>query len=166
MSIDGVSFRDVMGNFATGCTVVTLPGSPPHGMTANAFASVSLDPPLCLICVDHDTRCYDLLSTADVDSFAVNVLTEDQRDLAEHFASMDELAADPFETRPTQSGTADVPIFSESLAYLDCAVDATHPAGDHTIFVGRVRDADVPAPEANPLTFFRGDWGTVGEIDA
>lgn len=162
MSLDPDEFRVVMGTFATGCTVVTLPGSPPHGMTANAFSSVSLDPPLCLVCVDHDTETYERLDSG-TEEFCVNVLTADQRDLGEHFANMIQLDEDPFEDRPTTTKATAAPVFEDSIAYLDCTVDAAHPAGDHTIYVGAIQDAAVLHGEADPLTFFRGQWGTIAE---
>jgi len=159
MSVSSDRLRELMGNFATGCTVVTLPGDPPHGMTANAFSSVSLDPPHCLINVDHTTRTHELLS-GEVDSFCVNILAEEQQPLAEHFAGMRELDEDPFEHAETQAEKTGAPVFASSLAYLDCSVDAAHPAGDHTIYVGAVQSADV-LETADPLTFFRGRWGTI-----
>jgi len=146
-----------MGNFATGCTVVTLPGEEPHGMTANAFSSVSLDPPLCLVCVDHDTTCYERLSSG-TDAYGVNILTEDQQDLGEYFADMIELDEDPFETRPTRTEVTGAPIFEESIAYVDCTVEAAHEAGDHTIYVGRAEAGELLDGDAEPLLFFRGHW--------
>ena len=160
MPIDETEFRNVMGNFATGCTVVTFPDTPPHGMTANAFSSVSLDPPLCLVCVDHDTTSYELLSNGEMESFAVNILERSQQDLAEYFANMTELDEDPFEDRPTTSGVEGAPIFTDSLAYADCTLHAAHPAGDHTIYVGYAEDAEILDEDGDPLTFFRGGWGT------
>jgi len=156
MSVDSSSFRAVMGNFATGCTVVTLPGEP-HGITVNAFSSVSLDPPLCLICADHETTCHERLST-DTDGYAVNVLTDAQRDLGEHFAEIDELDEDPFEARPTRTEVTGAPIFEESIAYVDCTVEAAHEAGDHTIYVGRAKASDLLNESAEPLLYFRGQW--------
>jgi len=154
--------RRVMGNFATGCTVVTLPTDPPHGMTVNAFSSVSLDPPLCLFCADHGTSSHEYLS-GDVDAYGVNILSADQLDLGEYFANMRELDDSPFESRPTRTLETGTPLFEDSLAYLDCTVEAAHPGGDHTIYVGRVEAAEVASPDAEPLTFFRGEWGTVDD---
>jgi flavin reductase (DIM6/NTAB) family NADH-FMN oxidoreductase RutF len=158
--VDGDTFRRIMGNFATGCTVLTLPGGPPHGMTANAVSSVSLDPPLCLVCVDHGTECYERLS-GPADGYCLNILTEDQRDLGEYFADMVELDDDPFRTRPTRTEVTGAPVFEDSLAYLDCAVDAAHEAGDHTIYVGRVEAGEVLDGAGDPLLFFRGEWDAV-----
>lgn len=164
MTIDPERFRAVMGTFATGCTIVTFPSEPLHGMTANAISSVSLDPPLCLVCVDHGTTSYELLSAGSVDAFAINILSTEQRDLAEHFANMRELDRDPFEDRPTKTVVSDAPVFTRSVAYLDCSVETAHPAGDHTIYVGRVRAGDSLSEAADPLTFFEGNWGTIREL--
>ncbi len=155
-----------MGRFATGVTVVTLPTTPPHGITVNAFSSVSLDPPLVLVCIDHDTRAYELFEGTDeggagVDGYAVNVLTADQRDLGEHFADILDLERDPFEADATRTEGSGAPVFEDSLAYADCTVEAVHEAGDHTIYVGRVGSADVLRPAADPVTFYDGEWGTI-----
>lgn len=163
MSVDSDTFRRVMGNFATGCTVVTLPGEEPHGMTANAVSSVSLEPPLCLVCVDHGTTSYELLSEGSADGYCVNILAEDQRDLAEHFAGMAELDENPFEARPVRTEATGAPVFEDSIAYLDCTIEAAHEAGDHTIYVGRAETAEIADPEADPLLFFRGQWGSLAE---
>jgi flavin reductase (DIM6/NTAB) family NADH-FMN oxidoreductase RutF len=160
--VDGDTFRRIMGNFATGCTVLTLPGAEPHGMTANAVSSVSLDPPLCLVCVDHGTECYERLS-GGTDAYCLNILAEDQRDLGEFFADMIELDADPFESRPVRTEATGAPVFENSLAYLDCSVEAAHEAGDHTIYVGRVEAGDVLDGGGDPLLFFRGSWDAVAE---
>jgi flavin reductase (DIM6/NTAB) family NADH-FMN oxidoreductase RutF len=161
MTVDGDTLRRVTGNFLTGVTVVTLPTEPAHGMTANAFSSVSLDPPLVLVCVDHGTTCYEHLS-GDVDEYCVNVLAADQQDLGEHFAGMNELPESPFETRDTRTEATGAPIFEDGLAYLDCTVEAAHEAGDHTIYVGAVESTDVLDPEGEPLAFFRGEWESLG----
>lgn len=164
MTVDSDAFRDVMGRFATGVTVVTLPGEEPHGITVNAFASVSLDPAKVLICIDHDTTAYERLE-GEVDGFAVNILTADQRDLGEYFAGMREMDPGPFEVEPTRTEDSGAPVFEESLAYVDCTVDAAHEAGDHTIYVGDVESAGVLHPDADPITFYTGNWGTITPAD-
>jgi len=158
MSVDGATFRSVMGSFATGVTVLTQPGDPPHGMTVNAFSSVSMDPPLCLVCVDHDTTCYEWFE-AGVESFAVTMLAADQRDLGEHFADITVLDASPFETQATSTHVTAAPVFDDGLAFVDCTVAAAHEAGDHTIYVGAIEAAATLDEDAPALTFFRGDWG-------
>jgi flavin reductase (DIM6/NTAB) family NADH-FMN oxidoreductase RutF len=157
---DPDTYREAIGSFATGVTVVTFPSDPFHGLTANAVSSVSLDPPLVLVCIDHDTESYELLEAGAVDGFCVNVLAADQQHLGEYFARMRDLEESPFETEPTARGATGAPVFEESLAYLDCEVRDAHLAGDHTIYVGAVEDAAVLDEEAPGLTFFRSEWGT------
>ncbi len=159
--VDADDFRGVMGTFATGVTVVTLPSEPVHGLTANAIASVSLEPPLVLVCVDHDTTTYEHLTAGGVESFCVNVLAADQQHLGEYFANMRELDENPFEAEPTTTAATGSPIFEEALAYVDCEVWDALEAGDHTIYVGEAQDAAVLDDEAEGLTFFRGEWGTI-----
>lgn len=161
MAIEPTQFRQLVGNFATGCTVVTINSDPPHGLTANAFASVSLEPPLVLVCVDHDTESYEFLSEGGADSFCVNILTEEQQDIAESFAGMSDLDDDPFDMEATFIDETGAAVFEESLAYLDCSVYDAHEAGDHTIYVGEVKSADALQPTAEPLVFYQGGWGTV-----
>ncbi|PSQ58894.1 MAG: flavin reductase [Halobacteriales archaeon SW_9_67_25] len=153
--VDGDIFRRIMGNFVTGVTVMTLPE--PHGMTANAVSSVSLDPPLVLVCVDHDTECYELLE-GGTDAYCLNILAEDQRELGEYYADMLDLAEDPFESRPMTAAETGAPVFENAIGYLDCTVEAAHEAGDHTIYVGRVEAGELLDGEADPLLFFRGQW--------
>lgn len=160
--VDTDLFRTVMGQFATGVTVVTLPSEPPHGITVNAFTSVSLDPPLVLVCIDHDTRAHELLAGDDgVDGYCVNVLTAAQRELGEHFADIVDLDRDPFEADPTRTEVSGAPVFEASLAYADCTVDRAVGAGDHTIYLGRVESTAVLDPDADPVTFYEGAWGTI-----
>ncbi|MFB6352448.1 MAG: flavin reductase family protein [Halobacteriales archaeon] len=153
------AFRRTMGNFVAGVTVVTLP-EPAHGITVNSFTSLSLSPPLVLICIDHDTEAYDRLDGGEP-GFCVNVLAADQRPLAEFFADMRELDPGPFETERTRTAITGAPVFEEAIAYLDCAVDAAHDGGDHTIYVGAVEEVGVHRPDAPALTYFRGEWGAV-----
>jgi flavin reductase (DIM6/NTAB) family NADH-FMN oxidoreductase RutF len=151
-----------MGCFATGVTIITvdLEGEV-HGMTANAFASVSLDPPLVLVCVDHSTRTHTHLHTKK--RFGINVLCEDQRAISEYYARAErthEKAAAEAGARfdRTQHGT---PMLHGALAYLECRLESAQVAGDHTIFIAQVED--VVMREGEPLLFFRGKYRKVGE---
>jgi flavin reductase (DIM6/NTAB) family NADH-FMN oxidoreductase RutF len=163
MSPDPDKFRALVGTFATGCTVVTMEDKSQdyHGLTANAFSSVSLDPPLVLVCVDHDTESYERLESEEIDGYCINILSKSQKDLGEYFAGMKELAHDPFETRVVGDRDTQAPVFEQSLAYLDCSIHDSHVAGDHTIYIGKVEQADTIADESEPLTFYTGDWGTI-----
>lgn len=161
MTVESNQFRDVMGMFATGVTVVTFPSEPVHGLTVNALSSLSLEPPLVLICIDHGTNTYELLEDSDLDSYCINILGQDQRHLGEYFAGMTELDESPFESERTQTKETGAPVFEEALAYLDCSITSAYQEGDHTIYVGSVETAEVQRPDAAPLTFYQGEWGTV-----
>lgn len=152
-------FRRVTGSFATGVTVTTLPGEPPHGLTANAFCSVSLEPPLVQVCVSNDTTSYDLLENQGVEGYCVNILAADQRELGEYFANMTEMSESPFESNLTSTAVSGAPLFDESLAFIDCTVWDSIPAGDHTFYVGGVEEMGVLNAEKDALTFFQGEWG-------
>ena len=162
MNLNSSDFRKAMGQFATGVTIITVDlDGEVHGMTANAFASVSLDPPLVLVCVDHSTRTHSHLHTKK--RFGINVLGEDQRAISEFYARAartHEKAAAEAGARfdRTQYGT---PMLHGALAYLECRLDSAQVAGDHTIFIAEVEDVVVRHGE--PLLFFRGKYRKVGE---
>ena len=162
MSLNSSEFRKAMGCFATGVTIITVDlDGEVHGMTANAFASVSLDPPLVLVCVDHKTRTHAHLHAKK--RFGINVLSEDQRAISEYYARVE---------RSTESAEAEAgarfdrtkhgtPMLHGSLAYLECRLKSAEVAGDHTIFIAEIED--VVVHEGEPLLFFRGKYRKVGE---
>lgn len=161
MSLTEEQFRKAMGSFATGVTIVTvdLEGQV-HGMTANAFASVSLDPLLLLVCVDHKARTHAHLHSKK--RFGVNILAENQRAISEYYAQPDysheraEEAGARFDR--TAHGT---PVLHGALAYLECRLMSEQEAGDHTIFIAEVEEAMVR--EGEPLLFFRGTYHEIGK---
>ncbi|WBB75812.1 flavin reductase family protein [Micromonospora sp. WMMD1128] len=158
------ALRALFGAFATGVTVVTVAGPAPHGMTANSFASVSLDPPLALVCVGRDTTMYARLSSRRC--FAVSVLDADQEHLARYFA-------DP--RRPTGAAqfagvnwragpVTGAPLLAGALAWLECRLWRAYDGGDHVIVVGRILSAHrAGAPAA--LVFFGGHFGRLPVAD-
>jgi flavin reductase (DIM6/NTAB) family NADH-FMN oxidoreductase RutF len=124
-----------MRRFATGVTVVTtIVDGAPKGFTANAFASVSAEPPMVLICVNRRARTHPVISRAG--HFCVNILSLEQRWIAERFASKDPV--DPFEGIVHTVATTGSPIFQGALGYLDCDLAEEHSAGTHTVFLGTV----------------------------
>ena len=146
-----------MGCFATGVTIITVDlDGEVHGMTANAFASVSLDPMLVLVCVDHSTRTHAHLHAKK--RFGVNVLCDDQRAISEYYARP-ERTHDRAEAEVgarfdrTIHGT---PMLHGSLAYLECRLHSSQEAGDHTIFIAEVEE--VVVNKVNPLLFFQGKY--------
>src|SRR4030043_408205 len=152
-------FRRVMGQFAPGVTVVTTRlGNEVHGLTANAVCSVSLDPLLVLVCVDHAADTHPLLEKSGV--FAVNILSDEQEDLSRLFAGPTEEKMGRLEAMGYRTAVTGAPIIDGCLAYLDCRVVAAYPGGDHTIFIGRVEEAEI-GEDSPPLLFFRGRYAGV-----
>lgn len=148
------AFRTVMSRFATGVTVMTtvLDGEP-HGMTASAVSSVSLEPLLVLACVECDTAMADLAPGEGV--FALSILSEHQAELSERFADPARPAgAAQFEGIVTERATTGSPILPDVLAWIDCRVWASYDGGDHRIIVGEVVDMGLGGQE-EPLVYFR-----------
>jgi flavin reductase len=155
--VDRDAFRSAMGRFATGVTVVTAPGRHPHAMTANAVASVSLDPPLLLVCLEQDARVHD--AVLDTGRFGVSVLAEDQVRVSDWLATRGRPLIGQLSQVPTTTGPAlGVPLVTGSLATFECEVEAVHPAGDHTIVVGAVRGLAVDEHREHPLVWFASDY--------
>jgi flavin reductase (DIM6/NTAB) family NADH-FMN oxidoreductase RutF len=158
MPIDPLEFRRTLGCFATGVTVITVTDNEgkPRGLTANAFSSLSLDPPQILVCIDHRADTFPVISQAK--TFAVNVLAEHQREISQRFAGKGE---DKFEGVPYRTGDTGVPLLDGVLAVIECRVEQAHEAGDHTIFIGEVQR--VEHTEGKPLLFFRGNYANLPE---
>jgi len=162
MVLNATEFRKAMRCFATGVTIVTIDlDGEVHGMTANAFASVSLDPLLVLVCVDHSTRTHAHLHAKK--RFGVNILCDDQRAISEYYANPERTheraeaeAGARFDR--TLQGT---PMLHGSLAYLECRLHSAQDAGDHTIFIAEVED--VVVNDGDPLLFSQGRYRKVGE---
>jgi flavin reductase len=161
MGVTQAEFRKAMGSFATGVTVITVDyEGAVHGMTANAFTSVSLDPLLVLVCVDHRARTHTHLHARK--RFGVNVLAENQEAVSEYYARptpthepMEHGAGAGFDR--TSHGT---PVLHGALAYLECRLHSAQDAGDHTIFIAEVED--VVVRDGDPLLYFRGAYRQIG----
>jgi flavin reductase (DIM6/NTAB) family NADH-FMN oxidoreductase RutF len=153
-------FRKALGQFATGLTVVTAEREPGlvHGMTANSFTSVSLDPLLILVCVDQRAKMLSLLHKKK--RFGISVLKQGQEAISEYFAKGEQSAEAEqrlsIRYRWTPGG---VPVLEGTLLHLTCNVIASHVAGDHTIFVGEVEDAAIH--DGEPLLYFRGEYRNI-----
>jgi 3-hydroxy-9,10-secoandrosta-1,3,5(10)-triene-9,17-dione monooxygenase reductase component len=150
-NLDQRRFRDALGVFPTGVTIVTAPG--PAGLTTNAFSSVSLDPPLVLVCFDRTSRTLPAVEAAG--RFAVNFLRAGDEDLAALFASK-RVAKEKFR-EITHTEAHGVPVLDDALAWLVCDLDRMIEAGDHVIALGAV--LDLRLHEGEPLLFFRGEYG-------
>ncbi|MGI8685368.1 MAG: flavin reductase family protein [Acidimicrobiales bacterium] len=155
--IDAARFRQVLGHFCTGVTVVAAMPGEPVGFTVQSFSSVSLDPPLVAICPSRTSGSWPRIRSAGV--FCVNVLAEDQEALARLFATH---GADKFTGvgwRP--SVVSGSPVLDGVLAWVDCRIEAEHDGGDHLVVLARVVDMGV-AREHGPLLFYRGGYGRFG----
>ena len=153
MAIDARELRNVMGNFATGVTIITTKNAAgkPFGLTANAFSSLSLDPPLLLICVDKKVDCYACFDESKV--FGVNFLSEGQDQLSNRFATK---GIEKFEGVPYKLGELGVALLEDALAHIECKVANAYEGGDHTIYVGEIQSATILSDR--PLLFFRGKY--------
>jgi flavin reductase (DIM6/NTAB) family NADH-FMN oxidoreductase RutF len=158
-SVERSLFRHACGFFPTGVTVVTrlLGSGQPHGVTVNSFTSVSLDPPLILVCIDR--RSQFLRSLTYETAFAVNVLGRTQRDTSILFASP---SGDRFADIPWLPGHAGVPLLAGAVASFECKVWLTQDAGDHSIVIGLVRN--VVANSGPPLAYYRRDYYSLDSL--
>ncbi len=153
MSIDSATFRSVLGRFVSGVTILTARDAADvdHGMTASAFCSVSLDPPLVLVSVAHDAALHPVLLGQD--EMAVSILTASQEAIARRFA---EKLGDRFDGVGFSRGVTGAPLIDGALGVIEGRVVHRHPGGDHTIFVAEVLAASATMDE--PLLYYRGGY--------
>jgi flavin reductase (DIM6/NTAB) family NADH-FMN oxidoreductase RutF len=154
MTIDPDSFRSVLGRFASGITVVTTRDAEGRdmGMTVSAFCSVSLDPPLVQVCVDHAASLYAALAVSP--RYGVSILASEQEALSRRFATAESTRR--FDGIGYRRGESGVLLLDDALAQLECRIVASHATGDHTMFVGEVESAT--ARSARPLLYYRGGY--------
>ena len=150
MAVMADRLKQILSHWATGVTIVTTrAGERVHGMTVSAFAEVSLDPPLVLVCADKTSNTHPLIAEGRV--FAVNILASGQEELSNRFASKKDEDR-RFDGLECETGATGAPLIPGALAALDCRVVAEHDAGDHVIYVGRVED--VRLSEGEPLLHY------------
>jgi flavin reductase (DIM6/NTAB) family NADH-FMN oxidoreductase RutF len=151
--IDPREFRSALGHFASGITIATVVHEDTtHGMTANAFMSVSMDPPLVVVSADHKTTWHEKASESD--RYGVSVLSEQQGALSNHFAGKPEEGIEiPFVWR---NGVA---LIEGAIAQFVCRIVDAHPAGDHTLYIGQIEYLNYE--EGKPLLFFTGEYGAL-----
>ena len=153
-SFDGAKFRQVLGHFPTGVTVITaMQGTAPVGMAVGSFTSLSLDPPQVLFCAGKGSSSWPKVEQHG--SFCVNILADDQEDLSRVFASK---AEDKFASIGWKRSGNQCPIIDDVLAWLDCTIEQVIDSGDHYVVIGAVTDLAVNH-EGGPLVFFRGGYG-------
>ena len=156
MPIDKDEFRAALSRFASGVTVVTTKDTDGnlHGLTVSAFCSVSLEPPLILICIDKHTASHNAFQQSN--HFVVNVLHEEQIHYSNQFAAP---IADKFDGIAYHLGIEGIPVLADALVNLECRLVNAHDDGDHTIFVGQIEKSHTS--DGKPLVYFYGDYRTI-----
>ncbi len=151
--VNSDEFRRACGRFATGVAVASVldPDGTPHGLTVSSFTSVSLVPPLILICLGHAVTSIEIFRASPY--FAINVLAEDQREISDRFATK---GYDRFDGLPWERGESGVPLLTGALAQMECAVTRRIAAGDHDIFLAEMIRARVR--DGEPLIYFAGSY--------
>lgn len=162
---DHRALRRILGVFATGVTVVTVGGQTPHGMTANSFTAVSLDPPLVLFCVEHNAVMHRALSQTA--NFGVSVLAAGQEPVARYFADRSRpVGTEQFASVDWQPGSrTGAPLISGAAAHFECELWRTYAGGDHTIFIGRLLTADSGLDD-DALLFLRGRFHQLRPVES
>lgn len=157
MPIEKTEFRRALGHFASAVTVVTarLQDGQPAGITVTAFSSLSLEPPLVLICIDKRARIHDHLTRDGY--FAVNILRDDQEGVSRRFATS---GPDQFREVGYSTGASGAPLIQDAITVVESKIVDLLPGGDHTIIVGEVEAAHVR--EGKPLLYFRGGYASLG----
>ena len=152
MSLDQDAFRAVLGRFASGVTIVTVLGANgrDYGMTVSAFSSVSLEPPLVMVCIGEEASLKPMIAQAT--HYGVSILASDQEPLSRRFAAHGER----FDGIGFTRGENGMALIDGALAFMECRIVARHPAGDHTIVIGEVEAASVE--DARPLLYYRGGY--------
>ncbi len=152
MPITPEAFREALRHFPAGVTIVTIKsGDEVHGLTVSAFASVSPEPPLIMVCIDHRHHAHDLLAIEGA-TFAVNILRTDQQELSNRFAYVKD--EDRFAVGRWTTAVTGAPVLADALAWLDCTVFCHQRAGTHTIYVGEVQASAVPHEDEAPLVYW------------
>jgi flavin reductase (DIM6/NTAB) family NADH-FMN oxidoreductase RutF len=155
MPIDDASFKLAMSHFASGVTIVTTEHEGrAYGLTVASFASLSLHPPLVLVCIEKSVKSHEALAGAR--KFGVSVLTQSQADMSNRFASKSD---EKFAGLSTRRGTLGVPLIEGALATIECRVTEVLPGGDHSIFVGEVVEA--ATAEGEPLIYYRSGYRSI-----
>ena len=157
MSFDSNEQRRILGKFATGVTVAsTMVGDDAMGMTANAVTSLSLDPPLVILCVQKDSVFYSKLKESGC--FALTILSADQREISDRFAFK---GPKDFSGLDTTTAVTGAPVLNDGLGWVDCTLHEVLPGGDHDIFVGEIVAGEA-VKEGEPLLYLGGKYAKLG----
>ena len=156
MSVSNEDFRSALSRFPSGVTIVTIKAEEHiYGMTVSAFASISPEPPLIMVSIDNG-KCSETLLKADGACFAVNILNEDQAELSNRFAWVND--QDRFSEGDWSIARTGAPVLNDALSWLDCSVYDYHIAGTHTIYIGEVQASKTINDEQPPLIYWDRDY--------
>jgi flavin reductase ActVB len=160
--VDNKTFRDALSLFPSGVVIATArdASGEPRGFTASSFSSVSMLPPLVLLCLNRTAQCYDCFETSE--RFAVSILKPEHERLAKLVATR---GADKFAGEDFRWGPHDLPIVRRALAVLSCRTTDRHPAGDHTILIGEVESVEIGGGREAMVHYARGFWSVGTEIE-
>ena len=165
MPVDAQLFKDALARWASGVTVVTTAREGVFkGTTASSFTSVSLNPPLILICLAQNLYTHKLLQETGI--FAVSILRNDQLKLGKMFAGMYPEIEDRFTDLDIHTAVTGCPILSDAMSWVDCTIAQEIPAGDHTIFVGKVEAAGNSPHNGEPLLYYHRQWGRFSPVQS
>lgn len=163
MPITTEDFRQTLRHFPAGVTIVTVKtGDEIHGLTVSAFASVSPDPPLIAVIIDHRHHAHDLLEQPGA-VFAVNILREDQVELSNRFAWLKD--ADRFAEGNWQTAVTGAPVLADALAWMDCTIHGRYATDNNTTYFGVIQAAHVPEPDAPPLVYWNREYRKLGLLE-
>lgn len=161
MPVSSKAYRNALRAFPSGVTIVAIrAGETNHGLTVSAFASVSIEPPLVAIVIDHQHHAFSLLETAGA-VFSINILDQRQSELSNRFAWTKE--EDRFEQGDWQRAVTGAPVLADALSWLDCTIHSRLAAGNHTIYVGEVQAAHSAEPLLAPLVYWNRDYRRLQE---
>jgi 3-hydroxy-9,10-secoandrosta-1,3,5(10)-triene-9,17-dione monooxygenase reductase component len=157
MSVDAASFRQVLGHFLTGVTIIAAvdpDNAQPIGLAASSFTSLSMDPPLVLFCAAKSSSSWPRIEAAG--AYCVNVLGHDQERISRQFSTR---GVDKYADISWHAGASGSPVFDDALAWIDCRIEAVHDGGDHVIVVGAVLELGSNDHHDGPLAYYRGGYG-------
>lgn len=161
MPISPDQFKDCLRHFGAGVTIVTIQaGEDRHGLTVSAFVSISAEPPLIAVVINHNAYGHTLLERSEA-VFAVNMLKADQSELSDRFAWKEDRFEDPLGEWGT--ATTGAPVLLNGLAWMDCTVHSRVQAGSHTIYIGKVQESAVVAPDNDPLIYWNRKYRNLEE---
>lgn len=163
MAVSSEAFRAALRHYPAGVTVVTVKaGDDVHGLTVSAFASVSPEPPLIAVIIDHRHHAYEMLEREGA-TFAVNILRQDQVEISNRFAWVKD--EDRFAVGRWSTAVTGAPVLEDALVWMDCTIHGKYPTGLNTVYIGEIQASDVPEPDLPPLVYWNRGYRQLDRYD-